>query len=214
MPKMSPEDLAWYNRIESLLAVDIQTAETILAKHGFTPDQALASVMRASSSGVGHQFRPEAPKELRDPTSECCYALRILLLAKGIRESDPKAVQFGRLWGRAAMGLEFPNIATSMRNWLLGQARGPGGAKTNDLTRTLEQIFHDKPSADRKHVLEYLQSEEAYDKFYSIENQEIFVTAVEIDEQAGTMKYMDRTRKTRKITFASLDRRLRELRPK
>ena len=93
------------------------------------------------------------------------------------------------------MGLEFSNIAHLMRELLLKQNRGVGGAKRNYLTRTLEQILHEKPDADRNYVIDYLRSEEALDSFHNTENPTVHVTNVEVDETSESLIYEDRARK-------------------
>ncbi len=212
MPEITPVEIAWHQRIETMLSKDVATAEDILSKYGFTPTDALNSVKRITGSGVGIVFQPGTPSVFRDPTHQCCYALRLLLLVQSIRDADPIAVQIGRLWGRAAMGLEFPQIAKAMQSWWLTSHRGIGGAKVNDLTQTLAKILRDKPDADRKYVLDYLTSEAAEDAFSQTEDPTIHITGVEIDETAGTLSYENRARKLNKIKLASLDRRIRDLR--
>lgn len=214
MPEKTPEDSAWHKRVESKLSTDILAAEKILVENGFTREDALNSVKRESDSSVWRQFHPDAPKEFQDPTNQCFYALRILLLDKRIRDSDPRGLHFGWLWGQAAMGLTFPDIAESMRSWLLDQQRGIGGAKANDLTLTIQQIFRDKPDADSNYVLDYLQSEEAKDRFFNIDEPTVHVINVEFDEQSDQLTYEDRARNTKMIKTSSLDRKLRKLRPK
>ena len=211
---MKSENQAWLKRIASMIEADVRSAEQILSEHGFTAEQAFGFVKQESTSGVWRQFVPSAPKEFQDPTHQCYYALRILLLAQRIREAEPQSVQFGRLWGRAAVGLEFPDVAKSMRSWLLDQHRGIGGAKPNDLTLSLRQIIQDNADADSAFVLHFLRSEEAADSFHNIEQPSIHITNVEIDTQRGEVIYEDRSRKTHKIKITSLDRKIRELRKK
>ena len=179
MPEMSPDDLAWHGHIEAMLSDDVQAAERILAEHGYTPEGAIATVKWVSESVVSYQFKDDAPKEFKDPTNQCCYALHILLLDNVIRDSDPRAIQLGRLWGRAAMGLEFSHIAQLMRELLLTRNRGVGGAKPNDLTLTLQQILREKPDANRKYVIDFLRSDEAFDSFHNTENPTILYRAVQ-----------------------------------
>ncbi len=211
---MKPENQAWQKRIESMIEADVCSAKRILKEHGFTVEQAFGSVKRESSAGVWRQFHPNALKEFQDPTHQCYYALHILLLAERIREADPQSVQFGRLWGRSVIGLEFPDVAKSMRAWLLEQHRGIGGAKPNDLTLSLRQIIQENTDADSAFVLDFLRSEEAADSFHNIEQPLIHITNVEIDDQRGEVIYEDRSRKTHRIKIASLDRKIRELRKK
>jgi hypothetical protein len=209
---MAPSEIAWHKRIESMLSADIAVAEKILSEHGLTSADALRAVKLVTPLGFGIQLQPKAPRALNDPTNPCFYALRLLLLAKHLQVADPKSAQYGRRWGQIALGLKFPDIAKSMQGWWLGSHRGVGGAKANDLTQTLQQILREKPDADRKYVLDYLQSEPAADEFSNTENPTIHITGVHVDEVAGTLTYEDRTRKVIKIKILSLDRKIRDLR--
>ena len=214
MPETSPDEAAWRDRIDSMISADVQEALKILEDHGFTSTDALAAMKRRPGIGLAIALHKNAPKEFDDPTYQCYYALRILLLADDIRQADPRAVQIGRLWGRAGHGLQFPAVAKAMEGWWLRSRRGPGGAKTNDLTRTLGQIFKEEPGADRKHVLDYLQSDQAQDDFSAVENPKIHVTGVAVSKDKKWVTYEDRARKAHKIAMVSLDKKLRTLRPK
>ncbi len=214
MPKRNPDDFDWHKRVSPRFEEDILAAKKILAEHRITPTDALKAVKYVHVTGSTRVFHPDAPKELQDPTNQCFYALRILMLEQDIHEADPKALQIGKRWGQAAIGLGFPDIANSMRNWSLNQNRGPGGAKANDLSRTLQYILRDKPDANRKYVIDYLQSEEAEDFFHLIEDPPIHITNVELDEQSKTLTYEDRGRRTQTIKTSTLDRKIRGLRAK
>ena len=54
MPELTPKDIAWKNRIESMLSEDVKTAKRILKEHGFTPEDALATVQSVSELGVSY----------------------------------------------------------------------------------------------------------------------------------------------------------------
>ena len=214
MPKQSPDDFDWRKHVRPRFEEDILAAKKILADHGLTPSDAQNAVKYVHVTGSPRIFHPDAPKELQDPTNQCFYALRILMLEQDMHDADPKAVQIGKRWAQATMGLVFPDIANSMRNWGLNQNRGHGGAKPKHLARTLQYILRDKPDADRKYVIDYLQSDEAADFFHLIEDPPIHVTNVELDEQSKTLTYEDRDRSTQTIKIATLDRKIRGLRPK
>ncbi len=160
---MNAADSAWRRRMNQMLEADVLAAETILTEYGFSAKQALAYVEQATPSGV-IVFRSGAPEMLQDPTHAACYALRMLLLARFIPATDARALQLGRLWGRASVGMNFPEIARSTQKWWLDAHRGSGGRKENDLTRTLQTILEQKPDADAQYVLQYLNSEEALDQ--------------------------------------------------
>ncbi len=208
---MNAADSAWQRRMNKMLAADVSAAEKILIEHGLSAKQALAYVEQATPSGV-IDFRSGAPAMLRDPAHAACYALRMLLLARFIPATDAHALQLGRLWGRASVGMNFPEIARSTQKWWLDAHRGSGGRKENDLTRTLRTILEQKPNADANYVLQYLNSDEALDKFHCTDNPTIHITEIEVDEETGTLKYDDRSRRTYKILFESLERKIRRLR--
>lgn len=208
---MNAADSAWRRRMNKMLAADVSAAEKILTEHGLSAKQALAYVEQATPSGV-IVFRSGTPAMLRNPAHAACYALRMLLLARFIPAADAHALQLGRLWGRASVGMNFPEIARSMQAWWLDAHRGSGGRKENDLTRTLQTILEQKPDADAQYVLQYLKSEEALDKFHCTDNPTIHITGIEVKEGTRTLTYDDRSRRTHKILFESLERRIRGLR--
>jgi hypothetical protein len=211
--KPASDALAWRNRIDGLLVADEKTASVILARHGFTVEQAGKAVRRVAAWGAVIDYAPDAPEAFRNPGNECRYAVQILHLAKLIRQSDPTALQLGRIWGRATIGLRFPEIAKSMQGWWLSNHQGPGGRKTNDLTRSLKTYLREHANAGLADFLAYLQSDEAEIEFDTA-NPEFHVSIVEINNEGRTVTYEDRARKVHSITFNSLDRKIRNLRSK
>jgi hypothetical protein len=211
---IAAEGKSWRTRIDKLFAGDVRAACDILSAHGFTVDQAKAAIARTAGFGAVNVYAPDAAAEFRDPTHPCHYAAHILQLQKFIADASPEALQVGRSWGRAAIGLKFPEIAKAMQGWWLSSHRGKGGRRPNDLTRTLEYILQTRPNSGRDEILNYLQSEESEDEFGRITDPKVHITSVEVEESGKVVTYVDRGRKTHTIALASLDRKLRDLRPK
>ncbi|MPY74617.1 MAG: hypothetical protein GEU87_10180 [Alphaproteobacteria bacterium] len=191
-------------------ASDLADAKAVLEKHGFTQERALAFVEADSPGTI--TFRTETPSALKDPAHEACHAVRLLLLDKYIEGADPLALQIGRLWARANLGLEFPQIAKAMQAWWISKHSGPGGRRKNDLTRTLQSIIQEIPTADWKRAVDYLQTDEASDRYHSTQDPTIHVTAVELDDTNGVVTYQDRAGTTHTVKASSLERKLRGLR--
>ena len=202
---------AWQPRSDGILADDLSNARRILAENGLEAEQARRYVEYATPSGV-ISFKPGAPAAFQDPTHPVCYAVRLLLLAEFAANADPQALLLGRQWGRAAMGMNFPAIAHSMQAWWLGGHRGKGGRRENDLTRTLRTLLQRYPEASPAQILDMLRSNDAEDEFYSTAGSHIHVLAVELDDRSKMITYTDRARKTCKVSFRSLERKLRTLR--
>lgn len=204
----------WRRRMDGMISSDRKVAEAILSKYGFTADQARSAVRRASTFSAVIDFVPNAPKEFRDPTNPCAYALQILLLNEHAQAAHPQSLQIGRLWGRASIGLKFPEIAVAMQQSWISSRRGPGGARANDLTRSLMHVLRIMPKAKRTHVLDYLVSDNAKDEFSSTESPKVHVTGVTVDEHHKSITYEDRSRAVHTINFESLEKKIRDLRRK
>ncbi len=189
---------------------DVATAKAVLEKHGFTPERALAFVEADSPATI--KFRPGTPYLLRDPAHEACFAVRLLVLEKYIQDADPLSLQIGRSWGHASIGVELQKIGKAMQAWWINKHRGTGGKHKSDLTRTLQTLLQETPSANWRHVVDYLTTDEASDRFHSTQSQTIHVTAVEFDELNETIIYQDRAGTTHTIKASSLERKLRVVR--
>ena len=201
---------SWDTRIKRLLSKDVDAATAILMEADLTPEEAVGWVVKATASGV-IQYRTNAPHILKDPTNPACFALRILLLRDRLQNADAMSVQLGRLWGRASIGLQYPEVAKEVQAWWLHIHRGPGGRKQNDLTRTLTVILKENPDWGVREIVCFLLSEEAKDRFASTADQSVFVTNVEFDEHAEELTYEDRSRKTHTIKMDSLRRKISDL---
>ena len=111
------------------------------------------------------------------------------------------------------MGMQFPAIAKTMQAYWLDSHRGPGGRRQGDLTRTVQTFLASQPNAGLQYLLGYLDSERLEDDFHHRFAPTAHIENVEVDKLAGLVTYTDRTRNTKKITFASLKRMIRRLRP-
>ena len=162
--------------------------------------------------GTTFQLQKDTPKEFDDPSHPCFFAVRLMALAEMIGRADPTSLQVGRRWGQWALGMTLPEISKAARDGHLAKHRGKGGGAVRDLTYTLQMLVKENPSLDRAAVLEYLQSDEALDRFSSTNNRTLFVTGVEIDEVNRSVAYEDQERTLHKVTFDTLDRKLRAVR--
>jgi len=201
---------AWDIRIRRLLSTDVDAATAILKEAGLTPEEAVGWVARATAAGV-IQYRTNAPHILKDPTNPACFALRILLLRDRFQDADAMSVQLGRLWGRASIGLRYPEIARATQAWWLDTHRGPGGRKQKDITHTLTVILKENPDWGVREIVCFLLSEEAENRFASTVDQSVFVTNVEFNEHAKELTYDDRSRRTHTIKLDTLKRKIRDL---
>jgi hypothetical protein len=209
-PKPRDQAMAWRRRVDFLLGADVARAKETLSRFGFTPDQAIGHVQ---SHGLGaFRMKPDAPSEFSDPTNDCYWALQMLLLQSEIEASDPGSLQIGRLWGFAVRGMGYRETSKAVQGWWLGNNRGPGGRKESDLTSSLRTALERHPKANCAEVCTFLASDEAEYLFSALVQPTIQVTAVEVDTQAKSLTYDDRVRETHKISFASIDRKLRRLR--
>lgn len=208
----NPAPDEWRRRIDSLMSDDERTAVAVLHARGFSTEQALKAITRVGAFGATIVYAPRTPPEFRDPTNPCCFAVQILHLGKLVREADATSLQVGRVWGRAAMGLQFPEIAKAMEGWWLKSRRRGGGAKITDLTRTLSYLLTKRPEATRRQILAYLESDDAEHEFGLTEGANIHITGVKVDEDQKVVRYEDRARKVHKLTFESFDHKIRHLR--
>ena len=117
----------WSERILTLMADDVRSAENVLRQHGFTRQQALSFVKKSTLGAI--QYQPNIPSILKDPTQAPYAALQMLLLAEHIESADPYSVQIGRIWGVTDMGMRFPDIARKVIEWNMGVISGPGGRR-------------------------------------------------------------------------------------
>lgn len=210
--KLKPRETArWQARISALFEADRKNAEAILLENGFDAERAVKAVKEVRAFGTVLQLHNNAPHEFQDPNNPCFFALRLMVLGQFMREAEPASVQVGMLWGRFKIGMGLPAISTAVRGGHLAQHRGPGGSTQGDLALTLGVLVSENPEIKRVELLAYLQSEAAHDRFHSTENRSLFITGIEIDETNRLISYEDRTRSTHKITFDSLERKLRSV---
>lgn len=186
---VATETDGWRLRIDKLFAADRQKAEKILQTCGFSAIAALGFVERLEGLGTTFQLKRGAPAEFRDPNNPAFYAVRLLALALLIEQADPKSLQVGRLWGRYLGGLDLPAIAKAVRDGHLAQHRGPGGSTQSDLGRTIATLVGENPQIDCAGILEYLQGDEAADRFLSTIKRTIFVTGIEYDQATGVVMH-------------------------
>lgn len=198
--------------MDGLAAADVDTAAKVLSEHGYSCATALKLIKEVRAFGAIMDIERNAPSEFHDPNHPCFFAVRILALTKLVSQSEPTALQVGRIWGRLGQGLHLPEISKAIRQGHLAKHRGRGGSEANDLTRTIEAVLREHPDLDGAGLVVYLRSEEALDRFNSVEARTIFVTNVEIKN--GSVVYEDQRRVDRKVKLATLDRKIRSVRKK
>ncbi len=188
--KKKKDQAAWKTRMDGLLAQDLDIAAAILQEHGLTLEAAKAFVRKSTASGV-IRFEMNAPAMLQDPTHPASAALALILISTHISESDPQALQLGRLWARHSMGMQFPEIAKATQAWWLGKNRGNGGQEQHALRQTIKYIVEKRPYITFKELLNRLSDEAWMESRYEQPiDPEIHITEVGVDDD--TLVFYDR----------------------
>lgn len=146
--------------------------------------------MELRAYGAMVQLRKDAPAEFNNLNHPRYYAVRLLALEDMALQADPASVQVGRRWwGQWVLGTTLPEIAKAVRDGHLAQHRGRGGGVLRDLAQTLQVLVKEGLAPDRAALLNYLQSDEALDRFSTTGARTLFNTGVEVDETKGLVTY-------------------------